>query len=119
MLKAATLILLLLFTRPSVRAQEGLPLSRTFIGQERFHQLINRAEAENWSGLPIGERVARFALFSNGLVAVTVLFVTVFVVVAVSSPWRFRRLGRFLRRSGFVGAVRRRDGFVVVTVCSP
>lgn len=67
MLKAATLILLLLFTRPSVRAQEGLPLSRTFIGQERFHQLINRAEAENWSGLPIGERVARFALHLRGV----------------------------------------------------
>jgi hypothetical protein len=39
-----------------VSAQAGLPFSTVFVGEERFHALVRRAEAEGWASLPLGER---------------------------------------------------------------
>ncbi len=47
-------------------AAEFLPQSTTFIGADRFQQIVARALAENWAGLPMGERVARFGLAMRG-----------------------------------------------------
>src|SRR5207248_5556891 len=35
----------------------ALPFDTVFKGRAKFDQLIERAEKENWSALPIGERV--------------------------------------------------------------
>ncbi|MEM9400667.1 MAG: N-acetylmuramoyl-L-alanine amidase-like domain-containing protein [Verrucomicrobiota bacterium] len=37
-----------------------LPLSKTFIGQDKFHTIVQKATQEQWHKLPIGERTARF-----------------------------------------------------------
>lgn len=37
-----------------------LPLEKTFVGRERFDELVAAATAGNWRSLPIGERVAKF-----------------------------------------------------------
>lgn len=43
-----------------------MPLNRTFAGLEKFHEMVARAEAEHWSGLPLSERVSRSALAMQG-----------------------------------------------------
>lgn len=50
---------------PFLQAGE-LPLSKTFIGQKKFHDLMNRAHRSGWADLPIGERVNKFALALQG-----------------------------------------------------
>lgn len=49
-----------------VPAAEFLPQGTTFIGAARFQQIMDRAMAENWAALPMGERVARFGLAMRG-----------------------------------------------------
>lgn len=38
-----------------------LPLSTTFKGKDRFDKMVAKAKSENWAGLPIGERMTKFA----------------------------------------------------------
>jgi len=40
----------------------GLPLDKTFIGPEKFQQLMRRGYQAGWASLPLGERVNNFAL---------------------------------------------------------
>ncbi|MEY3480496.1 MAG: hypothetical protein RIQ71_1271 [Verrucomicrobiota bacterium] len=40
----------------------GLPLEKTFIGQKKFQQLMDRGYRSGWADLPLGERVNNFAL---------------------------------------------------------
>lgn len=47
-------------------AAEFLPQGTTFIGAAKFQQIMDRAMAENWAALPMGERVARFGLAMRG-----------------------------------------------------
>ena len=42
------------------RAQECLPRSQTFLGEDRFHALCAQARQGRWDRLSIGERVAAF-----------------------------------------------------------
>lgn len=50
-----------------LHARQHLPQSLTFIGQERFDRIIARAQKEDWSRLPIGQRTARVALAMQGI----------------------------------------------------
>ena len=43
-----------------------LPLSKTFIGEKKFHQLMDRGYRAGWAKLPLGERVNNFALALQG-----------------------------------------------------
>ena len=40
----------------------GLPLEKTFVGQKKFQQLMDRGYRSGWADLPLGERVNNFAL---------------------------------------------------------
>ncbi len=40
----------------------ALPLERTFVGQSKFNQLVQRGINENWRDLPIGKRTARIGM---------------------------------------------------------
>lgn len=44
-----------------------LPQSLTFKGQEKFHKITNKAVAENWRALPVGDRMARIAMELEGI----------------------------------------------------
>ncbi len=63
------LIALLTFSASSVNshAKEMLPHSVTFIGQKKFQQITQKAIAENWRKLPMGDRMAKIALELNGV----------------------------------------------------
>lgn len=43
-----------------------LPLSKTFIGEKKFHRLMDRGYRAGWAKLPLGERVNNFALALQG-----------------------------------------------------
>ena len=58
--------LLILALAPVAAPAAGLPLERTFIGQQKFQQLMNRGYREGWAKLPLGERVNKFALALRG-----------------------------------------------------
>lgn len=60
------LLLALLFLAPWPGHSAGLPLEKTFIGPQKFHQLMKRGYREGWAGLPLGERVNNFALALRG-----------------------------------------------------
>lgn len=49
-----------------LRAAEFLPQRVTFKGVEKFQQIVARAMAENWAGLPMGVRVAQFGQALRG-----------------------------------------------------
>jgi hypothetical protein len=49
-------LLTLLFVFLALPAFAGLPFNLVFRGRDRFDELIQRAEQENWKALPIGER---------------------------------------------------------------
>lgn len=52
---------------PPVRAERlTLPQHVTFRGEERFQQLVELAERENWRARPLGERTARVGLALAG-----------------------------------------------------
>ncbi len=44
----------------------GLPLDKTFVGQKKFAQLMQRGHDAGWAALPLGERVNNFALALQG-----------------------------------------------------
>ncbi|TDU62553.1 uncharacterized protein DUF1460 [Prosthecobacter fusiformis] len=47
-------------------AGQHLPQNLTFIGEKKFHRLIDRALREDWRSLPIGQRITRAALAMEG-----------------------------------------------------
>ena len=65
----AALLVLLAFPvagLPAARASLALPMNTVFKGQNKFQQLVDRAERENWRALPIGERTAKVGLALTG-----------------------------------------------------
>lgn len=63
--KLLAALLLLLLAAPSSRSA-ALPLDVTFVGQRKFHQLMERGYKAGWASLPLGERVNNFALALRG-----------------------------------------------------
>ena len=57
------LSLLVVLSRP---ASAGLPLERTFVGQDKFQHIMERGYRAGWAKLPLGERVNKFALALRG-----------------------------------------------------
>lgn len=51
-------LLLVCFFAVGGRAEASLPFSTVFKGHDRFDRLVSQARANDWSALPIGERVA-------------------------------------------------------------
>ena len=64
-MRATFLLLALLFvlSRP---AFAGLPPERTFVGPDKFQQVMERGYRAGWAKLPLGERVNKFALALRG-----------------------------------------------------
>ena len=62
----ALLLILLLSFAPWTGESAGLPLEKTFIGQQKFQQLMNRGYRAGWAKLPLGERVNNFAIALRG-----------------------------------------------------
>lgn len=62
----ARLALVFLLAMPAIAPAAGLPLDRTFIGQKKFQQLMDRGYRAGWAKLPLGERVNNFALALQG-----------------------------------------------------
>ncbi len=58
-------LLLLLLATPASRSA-ALPLDVMFVGQRKFHQLMERGYKAGWASLPLGERVNNFALALRG-----------------------------------------------------
>ncbi|MGJ8656881.1 MAG: N-acetylmuramoyl-L-alanine amidase-like domain-containing protein [Akkermansiaceae bacterium] len=52
---------------PHTQAAEMLPQSVTFIGQQKFQQISQKAIAGNWRALPMGDRMAKIALELQGI----------------------------------------------------
>jgi hypothetical protein len=52
------LSILLLSSSMALAVQTQLPFSTVFKGQDQFNRLVEKARAENWKSLPIGERTA-------------------------------------------------------------
>ena len=65
MKRALSAVILLAIASASLPAA-GLPMSKTFIGQKKFQELMNRGYREGWAELPLGERVNNFALALRG-----------------------------------------------------
>lgn len=64
-----TRLLIFAFSLAIVAAQlpaATLPLDKTFVGQKKFHQLMEHGYASGWGSLPLGERVNNFALALRG-----------------------------------------------------
>ena len=58
--------LLVLAMLPDAGPAAGLPLNETFVGPQKFQQLMNRGYRAGWARLPLGERVNKFALALRG-----------------------------------------------------
>ena len=54
------------FAGASLRAKECLPQAVTFIKPEVFDAIVAQAIKEDWRSLPMGERIAKFALALQG-----------------------------------------------------
>lgn len=65
-MRPACLLIALLMISPCTGRSAGLPLEKTFIGPQKFQQLMNRGYRAGWAKLPIGERVNKFALALRG-----------------------------------------------------
>ena len=65
-MRAAFFCLVLLSASFTPLPAAGLPLDKTFIGQEKFQQLMSRGYRAGWAKLPLGERVNKFALALRG-----------------------------------------------------
>lgn len=66
MRRTLMLLVTLLSLAPLPGRAAGLPLEKTFVGQQKFQQLMNRGYRAGWAGLPLGERVNKFALALAG-----------------------------------------------------
>jgi hypothetical protein len=64
-IRVASFLVTILVTACLV-AGENLPQSVTFRGRPVFDALVARASSENWSALPMGERVAKFGYAMRG-----------------------------------------------------
>ena len=71
LIKNSSLLLLALFLSffctPQVHAGEKLDQSVTFIGSDKFQKINEKAIAENWRALPMGDRMAKIALELNSV----------------------------------------------------
>lgn len=65
MKRAFSAVVLLAVLSASLLAA-GLPLAKTFVGQNKFQQLMDRGYRAGWAELPLGERVNNFALALRG-----------------------------------------------------
>jgi hypothetical protein len=65
-MRRACLLIALLMILPCAGRSAGLALEKTFIGQQKFQQLMSRGYRAGWAKLPIGERVNKFALALRG-----------------------------------------------------
>lgn len=65
-MRRLTFLFAFLIACGSVLAAGSLPLSKTFVGQGKFHQVMQRGYDAGWAGLPLGERVNNFALALQG-----------------------------------------------------
>lgn len=65
-MRITTFSLAILFACTLAGGAAGLPLEKTFIGQNKFQQIMNRGYSAGWAALPIGERVNKFALALQG-----------------------------------------------------
>jgi len=65
-MRRACLLIALLMISPCAGQSAGLPLEKTFIGPQKFQQLMSRGYRAGWAKLPIGERVNKFALALRG-----------------------------------------------------
>ncbi|MGA1129497.1 MAG: N-acetylmuramoyl-L-alanine amidase-like domain-containing protein, partial [Chthoniobacterales bacterium] len=61
-MKRALSVLFLAIFAAVGSAGAGLPLDKTFVGQKKFRQLMDRGYRAGWADLPVGERVNNFAL---------------------------------------------------------
>lgn len=60
-------VLLLFMIQLSAFAKEHLPLSLTFIGQEKFQRLASKAVKQQWHKLPVGNRIITIAKEFQGI----------------------------------------------------
>lgn len=65
-MRPAILLLALILSSALTVRSAGLPLETTFVGREKFQQVMNRGYRAGWSKLPLGERVNKFALALRG-----------------------------------------------------
>ena len=65
-MRPALLCLALLLTSLPTAPAAALPLEKTFIGPQKFQELMNRGYRAGWAKLPLGERVNKFALALRG-----------------------------------------------------
>ncbi len=61
------LVILACGTPFPLSAASSLPFSTVFKGEKIFHQVVDKAQRENWRALPIGERISRFAMEFHGV----------------------------------------------------
>ncbi len=48
------------------QSRRELPLSTRFVGEDKFRRIVKKANTENWSALPMGERVIKVARELHG-----------------------------------------------------
>lgn len=60
-----SLLLFSFITKSAGEESLKLPLSNRFIGNLKYNKVVKKAVQENWRALPIGERIAKFALSLN------------------------------------------------------
>jgi hypothetical protein len=65
-MRTLLVFLAVLALAPAPAPAAGLPLEKTFIGQKKFQELMNRGYRAGWAKLPLGERVNKFALALQG-----------------------------------------------------
>jgi len=65
-MRTLLVFLAVLALAPAPAPAAGLPLEKTFLGQKKFRELMNRGYRAGWAKLPLGERVNKFALALQG-----------------------------------------------------
>lgn len=65
-MRPAFLLCTLLVLTTCASPGAGLPPEKTFIGERKFRQLMEKGYRAGWAGLPLGERVNNFALALRG-----------------------------------------------------
>jgi hypothetical protein len=65
-MKRTLFVLCLLGLAITGASAAGLPLEKTFVGQQKFIQLMKKGYSAGWARLPLGERVNKFALALQG-----------------------------------------------------
>lgn len=65
-MRTLLLCLMLPWWSALLSAEQPLPLKTTFVGEEKFDQIVKKARSENWRALAIGDRMVRIALELKG-----------------------------------------------------